>query len=159
MCLSIVQTTNFRLQRCRNNILIFLLLVMIINVFHIASHYTLPFRSSSLFLFPYWLKLLDCFIFLSSWRSSKWSFPVSRIPLTNSTDPPVVWESFDVSGSKKLWLLLLHFLVLYSVPLSNNFYSDVLMQRYSLHGHFYSPQCHNLSLLFLLCGSLSFVCL
>ena len=42
---------------------------------------------------------LDDILFLSSWRSFGWLFPVTTITLGNYSDPPVVVEPCDVSAS------------------------------------------------------------
>ena len=105
---------------------LFLLLTVLFDVFHVAGHNTLAFCSCHSYL----RESLDNFIFLSSWRSFKWSFPVSRIILDSSKCPSITCDPCDISGWVDLLLVICYY-VIYSSPFLNYFNSNVLMKRYS----------------------------
>ena len=96
------------------------LLARLFDVFHIKLLLCSYSHPSS----PCWPKLLDNFIFLSSWCSSEWSFPIYWIPHNNYMDPPVVCEPFYMFNPVELLISLLHDHFLYSAPLHSTL--DVL---------------------------------
>ena len=106
-----------------------------VNVFHNAFIFSFYPRPISLC----WPESLDIFLFLSSWRSSEGSFLVSWIPLDNCTDLFVLCEDCDVYRGTFLSAWLFNYLT-----------SDILIQRYYLHGSFPHPLCCNQALFFLL---------
>ena len=109
-------------------------------IFQITVHNAFTFRFWSCFSSPCWHEPLDNFLFLSSWRSFKWSFLVSRIPLENCTTLP---EPSNMSVPAKIILLVLCDHVLYSSLLSSFLALDVLTRRYSQHRSFHNPSFPN----------------
>ena len=100
------------------------LLAWLFNVFHVVDHTIFPFCSYCHLSSPCWLELLDNFIFLSSWRFSKWSFLVCWMSFDNFTVPSVVCEFCNMSCLAELLLLVVQIHIL---PLCSQITSEVLM--------------------------------
>ena len=96
--------------------LLFLLLTKLFYVFLIIGHNVFPFRSRTQPSSLCWPESLEKIVFLLSWRSSKWSFHVSRITINMCTGSLAVCDSCFVSNPVQLLLSILCNHNLHSAP-------------------------------------------